>query len=381
MTTPRTSEEALVDGLLRALAIFRLVALVWAIVGVVLQRDQLISTAGAVALIAVMVVTTALVTPSPAGAAILPTRRWPGLLVELTAGVVVLLGDGFVFSGDRAVSFAWSWPAAGVIAAGIIFGTRAGLSTALVAGFLSLFTDRVLLERDAGLVGGLSKVGLWAVTGAIAGYVVTRLRRAEREISLARTREIFARELHDGVLQTLAVIQRRSSDTELSALARDQEHELRSFLSSSPTASEDGDRSSSLEPELRSLAARHERLYADASVQVVVANDLPLLPSASIDALAGAVGEALTNAGKHGGATKITVYAEPTEDGFIELPPQALNASVFVSVKDNGSGFDPDTAVERIGLKSSIRGRIDEAGGHSAITGQPGQGAEVQLWL
>ena len=114
---------------------------------------------------------------------------------------------------------------------------------------------------------------------------------------------------------------------------------------------------------------------------MVVANDLPVLESAHIEALSGAVGEALTNAGKHGAATKITVYAEPTEDSFQQLPDAAAEAAVFVSVKDNGSGFDVDTVTERIGLSGSIRGRLTEAGGHADITSAVGRGTEVTLWL
>ena len=153
-------------------------------------------------------------------------------------------------------------------------------------------------------------------------------------------------------------------------LARDQEGELRGFLAIAFGAP------ASLESELRRLAQRHESLFGT-RVEVVVAADTPELPPEAVIALVGAVGEALTNAGKHAEAGRVVVYAEPADpddDG-------GEDARVFVSVKDDGRGFDPETVPERIGLSSSIRGRIDETGGTVRIASRPGRGTEVRLWL
>jgi signal transduction histidine kinase len=105
-------------------------------------------------------------------------------------------------------------------------------------------------------------------------------------------------------------------------------------------------------------------------VDVIVAEDVPRLPGELVDALAGAAGEALMNAGKHGGASKVTIYVEPSDDD-----------GVFCSVKDDGSGFDPATTPERVGLSRSIRGRIADVGGRVEIHSQVGDGTEVCLWL
>jgi signal transduction histidine kinase len=120
---------------------------------------------------------------------------------------------------------------------------------------------------------------------------------------------------------------------------------------------------------LRAAAARFEGAYGG-RVDVVVAEDVPTLSAERVSAVAGAVGEALTNAGKHGAATRVTIYAEPADDG-----------GLFCSVKDDGSGYDPTTVGEGVGLSRSVRGRMAEIGGRVEVTSAPGFGTEVQLWV
>ena len=85
-------------------------------------------------------------------------------------------------------------------------------------------------------------------------------------------------------------------------------------------------------------------------------------------ALTGAVGEALTNAGKHGPATRVVVYVEEDDDGHL-----------FCSVKDDGPGFEPTSTAEGVGITRSIKGRIEGVGGTVEIVSAPGTGAEVRL--
>ena len=89
-----------------------------------------------------------------------------------------------------------------------------------------------------------------------------------------------------------------------------------------------------------------------------------------VTAVAGAVGEALTNAAKHGDATRVVVFVDPGDDG-----------AVLVSVNDDGCGFDPDRTDEGVGLSRSIRGRMDEVGGRVEVDSAPGRGTEVRLHL
>jgi signal transduction histidine kinase len=199
----------------------------------------------------------------------------------------------------------------------------------------------------------------------VAGFVTARLRTAERRISLAQAREEVARTLHDGVLQTLAVVQRRTEDPDIVRLAHEQERELREFLFGTPGAVGGG---GDLGTRLRAAAARFEDRYGG-TARVVLAPDTPTLPPAVVEALTGAVGEALANAGKHGGTGTVTVFAEP------------LDGELFCSVKDDGAGFDPDATPEGAGLQRSVRGRIAEVGGRVEIDGRPGRGTEVRCWV
>ena len=342
--------------------------------GVALSREYLVREAVAWGLLGLMAITTLALTSVPSTTKPFDRTSPFAVLFELSVGIIVLLGDSFVYNSDRVQSLPWSWPAAGIMAAGLLFGTRAGFVSSLFIGAAGFYSETIILERGGGLA-ALSKLGLWIITGTLAGYVVTRLRRAEAEISVARAREEVVRELHDGVLQTLAVIQRRSDDSELAALARDQEHDLRGFLAGSQGEHVD------FEPAMRQLAARHERMHPQCKVQVVVAQDLPVLVEPFLSAISGAVGEALTNAGKHGDAKKVTIYAEPAEDSFVTKPEGAETSSVFVSVKDDGEGFDVASVTESIGISSSIRGRLEEVGGVAEIESTAGRGTEVQLWV
>ena len=374
LTGVGAGEDVLTEQLLRSVSIFRWATLIWAIIGVVLSRDELTRPWLAISLLAIASIFTATTGFLAATNASVLSNYW-FLFLELGIGVTLLLGDGLVYQSTRAQSLPWAWPAAGVIAVGICLGRRAGILSALLVGGTSLFTESTVLDRSV-LVSAFSKIGLWLLVGAIAGALTQRLRLAEREISLALTREEVARELHDGVLQTLAVIQRRSDDPELSTMAKDQENSLRLYLADSRAVAMTTSEPAGLEATLRETAAAAERLYG-LTVQVIVTPDCPDrpdLPDIVIHAVAGAVKESITNSAKHGSADKVTVFAEPSERDQDKF-------GLFISIKDDGAGFIVEEVVEGIGLARSIRGRITEQGGTVELKSRPGRGTEVQIWV
>jgi signal transduction histidine kinase len=340
---------ALERGFHAGLAVFRLAALTWLAVVTVVERDHLRRPALAVGL---------LVSTAVWSLAAVALRR-PLPLVDLAVGAVLLAADRQVYEVEHHQSFGGAWPLAGALAGGIAWGPAGG-----AAGGVALGVARwVGSGGDTAAISLVSSGVLFVLAGAVAGDVAARLRRAESAVAAARAREEVARTLHDGVLQTLAVVQRRVADPDLARLARDQERELRAWIiSGADVAALD------LRGALRRSADKVEQVHGLRS-DVVVADDVPALPPDVVAAVAGAVGEALTNAARHGGAHRATVYAEPDGHG------------VFVSVKDDGRGFDPGAVEPGLGTTGSIRGRVEQVGGRVRIEGNPGHGTEVMVWV
>lgn len=336
-------------------------ALGWAAVGVVLQRDEVVRwwpavvLLGAAALVSAAATNEARTKPLSAGS--------PLIFAELAAATGLLSFEVFVFEATRDQSLAWAWPAAGIIAVSVAAGVWWGMAAAVWLSAASIAGESWLRDELQWSTSTASKAALLVLAALAAAVVADVMRRAAAEISTARAREEMARVLHDGVLQTLAVIQRRSGDGELVALARDQERDLRAHLFGATPTGE------SLPVQLRNavdtVARRHE-----IEIGAVLAADLPDRSPELASALAGATAEALTNAAKHANATRVSVYAEPDDE-----------AGVVCTVHDNGNGFDVDAPRTGAGIAGSIEARLAEVGGRATITSTPGRGTDVRLWI
>ncbi len=357
-------------GVLQGLAALRWVAWAWMAAVLVLTRDRVQRPVIGAVLVALAFAVTA-------GATVLWRARPPALLrtgpvvVELAVGAALVLCDGLVREQGSVFGTGQSlgsvWPLVGVLSAGVALGAAPGAAAGAVMGLARVASS---LLNDAGaydqtrVLSLFNSLVLYAVAGAVAGYAWQRVQRAEREVAAARAREEVARTLHDGVLQTLALVERRATDPALARLARDQERNLRDYLfGSRPEVS-------GLAAALRACANRFEESFGGVKVEVLVPDDIAVVGPEKVQALAGAVGEALTNAGKHGAAGRVVVYVEEDDDG-----------ALFCSVKDDGAGFDPAAVTEGTGVARSIRARIEEAGGRTEVASRPGEGTEVRLWL
>jgi signal transduction histidine kinase len=182
----------------------------------------------------------------------------------------------------------------------------------------------------------------------------------------AEERADIASRVHDSVLQTLALIQRRSDDPQaVVQLARAQERELRSLLFEG-RAPGDADVSSFAEgirQIQRDVEARH-----GVPVEVVTVGDCPL--DAHLSAVLAAAREATVNAAKWSGAAVVSLFAEVEPD------------SVSIAVRDRGKGFDPAAVPgDRKGVAESIRGRMSRHGGEAIVQSAPGEGTKVTLTM
>jgi signal transduction histidine kinase len=226
-----------------------------------------------------------------------------------------------------------------------LIGPRIDLSTAVQA-----------VAAVAALVAGITVIALpWVRTWS-------RARQAERFAAIrAEERAQMAARVHDSVLQTLTLIQRRADDpVEVARLARAEERALRSWLYA-PVGP-----SGSLAVALGRIVASTEADY-DVRIELVTVGDV--MVDDRVEALVAATKEAVVNAAKHAGAPA-TVYAEVTD------------SEVEVNVKDRGCGFDPAAvSPDRHGLAESIVARVQAVGGRASVRSAPGEGTEVRLVL
>ncbi len=243
--------------------------------------------------------------------------------------------------------------------------SRAGLGAALViaAGiFFLYFTGSLSAARDA----VLAALVVAAVIAIIFAPLLVRLVRSlasEREERIrSQARAEMGAHLHDSVLQTLALVQKRADDPRaVAALARTQERELRAWLAGREGGHE------RLAAALEEVAGDVERAHG-VPVEIVVVGDREL--DGRGEALVAAAREAMVNAAKFGAGSTVDVYAE-AGDGELQ-----------VYVRDRGPGFDPEAVPpDRRGVRESIVGRMLRHGGRAAIHSAPGAGTEVELTL
>jgi signal transduction histidine kinase len=244
--------------------------------------------------------------------------------------------------------------------------SRTGFGIALVIGaglaFLSA-TGALSAARDV----VLSVLVVAVVLGVIFMPVVMRLVRsltAERSERIrSQERAEMAAHLHDSVLQTLALVQQRAEDPRaVTALARRQERELRSWLTQRADVGP-----LRLARALEVAASEVERDHG-VVVDVVAVGDADL--DARGEALVAAAREAMVNAAKFGGGSTVDVYAE------------ALDGEIQVYVRDRGPGFAPaEVPGDRRGVRESIVGRMARHGGRAEIHSAPGAGTEVELTM
>jgi signal transduction histidine kinase len=222
--------------------------------------------------------------------------------------------------------------------------------------------DRGVPDRVTGLRGDPAA----ARPGGLRPQALQRVTEVE---AASRERERIARDIHDSVLQVLALVQRRGAEAggeaaEIGRLAGEQEAALRTLIAAgTEQALPPG------ELDLRTLLARENSSLVD----VVTPADPVRLSGEAAGQTALAVRAALDNVRQHCAAgTRAWVLVE--DEG----------ARVTVTVRDDGPGIpagrlDDAAAGGRLGVTQAIRGRVRDLGGSVDISSVPGAGTEVRL--
>ena len=304
------------------------------------------------------------------------------------AGIVLYIALWVSSRSDRA----W-WAVVLLLIAGSLLLGAVGVSNRGVVGIVLVAGGLALAWRRGGgfrpdapmSLGGLLIAGLGAVIlfgegsapsrilapGAVAGALLLiagpwlwrlALERDAERAARIRTEERadVAMRVHDSVLQTLALIQRHAEEPRrVASLARRQERELRGWLYADQPV---GDDTSWLLAALSAAAADVEELYG-VRVEIASAGGAP-----ADNTLVLAAREAMTNAAKFAGVNEIDVYAEVSDE------------EIAVFVRDRGVGFNPAAIpAGRHGVRDSIRGRLERAGGTAIVASILGGGTEVEL--
>ncbi|WP_329623966.1 DUF5931 domain-containing protein [Streptomyces sp. NBC_01255] len=376
----------------RALTGYRVLTMIYAVLLFAFGRERYERPWIAVVYLAVMCVWTLATLPKVANAASC-TKRFLGadLTVALVGILLTPLADAQAQTVDGP-TLPSIWTAGSVLAFAIKGGWRwAGVASSLVA--VANIVERGDPTRDT-----LHNVLLVWVASIAIGYVVEVARASERTLARAleieaatRERERLARDIHDSVLQVLAMVQRRGTAlggeaAELGRMAGEQEVALRTLvaggLARPSLVSEDESEGAVVrvvevddEPDedtpvdLRLLLAPR----AGSRVTLSEPGAPVLLPPPAARELAAAVGAALDNVRVHAG-----------EDAQAWILIEDWTDEVIVTVRDDGPGIPEGRLAQaegegRMGVALSIRGRLRDLGGSAELISVPGQGTEVEL--
>jgi signal transduction histidine kinase len=343
--------------MVRALAVLRGIVLLNAVALNVYRRDNFEHAAAGAVCVVAMVLWTGLATWAYADAR---RRTFLLLAVDLMIALALLLVTPVVKGSGFHATVPGFWVMAALLAWAIQYRWVGGL----VAGALLAAVDLSL--REGIRQSHDSNAFLLVIGGSIVGFMCESLQQmatdrevAERSAAMAAERARLARAVHDGVLQVLALVQRRGRELggdaeELGRLAGEQERELRSLIRAQ-------DAVTTRPADTVDLVSELSRLECSGTVTVSSPAAPVELPAATARELVAATRACLDNVRVHVG-----------DDAPAWVLLQAFPDRVELSVRDDGPGIPAgrlDEAADqgRLGVLESIRGRITDLGGTAQL--------------
>lgn len=341
----------------RALAVLRVVVLGYTVV-LNAYRNNFEHPVLGWACVGLMVVATFVSIPVYAA----PERRLPAvLLADLALAVGLLLATPVVKGEWFNATIPGYWIVGALLAWAVRYGWRGGTAAAVVLGAVDLLTRSEVHQKDWG------NVFLLLLGGSMLGFVCESLKqmaaerdRAQREAAAASERARLARVVHDGVLQVLALVQRRGGElggeaAELGRLAGEQEQALRTLIRSQQAVS------AAAVATTADLAALLGPLGSRPRTEVALPAGAVPLPADAAAELVAVVRACLDNVDRHVGA-----------DAPAWILLEDLGDRVEVSVRDEGPGIAEGRlaaaeAEGRMGVSESIRGRVRDLGGTATL--------------
>ena len=281
--------------------------------------------------------------------------------IDLGAPTLPTLWAGVAIA-DVAVWAGWSW---GLLAAVVVATTTVLERGALTRGTTNSIVLALLLAVTVGRLAELLRI---TTRRALIAERAAAVAESERAALLERER--LARDVHDGVLQLLAVVARADppvvlpDNRRLGPAAAEAGEQLRRLLTAAPIAQAEG------QTDVIPLLPHGPR------VNLAVPAGPVLLPTAIAETVAAVARAAVDNTRLHVGLDATSWLVLDVERAGLQLrvrddgPPladQALTAAMEIAEHDGRMGI------------ASMRARAAQVGGSLRVGCPPGSGVEVEL--